>query len=94
MASKVSKNGARLTVTEYEVRHIDIDGDATDVENFDTVAEANKRAFDIVDKGEAVASVVEKHVSVYPAHLADEPSVYTEVAIFGDQSAIAAWRGT
>jgi hypothetical protein len=93
MASKVTQRGSMLTVTEYEVRHIDQDGEATDVEHFDSVAEATSRAFRIVERGESAASAVEKHVSVYPAHLSDKPSVYTEVATFGDESAIKAWRG-
>ena len=83
------KNGCCRTI-EWEVRGIDKHGDADDVNHFTTLAGAQNYAR--ATETEHTATVIERHTSFRPAHLAPgEPDVYAIVATSGDAEALAAW---
>lgn len=90
MSERVSKNGNRVTVTEYEVREINIDGDAINVDHHDTKSAALKQAdaYHFAPGGVVVAVVVEKHVSKYPHH--GEPDQFTTLYSNGSRDALVA----
>ena len=90
MSEKISKDGNRVTITEFECREIDQYGDAQNVDHFDTKAEAIVAAERYIAGG-GVAAAVEKHVSRYPMFLCANPSVYKTVATFGSKKALELW---
>lgn len=77
-------------LTEYEVRPIDTDGDAIDMDAFTKVADAIKYARRIAPNYPAV--VVERHRMIIEddslAH-----SDYEVVAHFGDDAVLRLWGG-
>ena len=81
---KVYKDGCRVAYTEYEVMPLDEDGDCIDVDHFDTKQEAIAAAHEYMADG-ALAVVVEKHVSRYPAHMFAEADSYTSLLKLGDK---------
>lgn len=94
---KLLRGGSVLRVTEYEVRGINANGDALDVEHHETEAQALEAASRVL-RGEAVAWVIERHISYRPAHMAPrdkEPDAYTQIATGGDRAALIAggWVG-
>jgi hypothetical protein len=94
MSTKVSRNGNRVRITEYEVREITADGDAVDVHHFDTKDEAKREAAryaQALPVNEVVAVAVEKHVSKHPHN--GEADVYETLATYGSPDALSAWRG-
>lgn len=90
MTDKVSKDGNRLVVTEYETRTIDQYGDVENVCHWASKAEAIAYARKLVDDSSALAVVVEKHISRRPAFLFNEPDTYRTVATFGNVQALEA----
>ena len=88
MPTKVYKDKTRCAVTEYEVRTINEDGDAEDVEHFETEIEARKAAAEIIETS-AVAVAIEKHTSKRPHFLFAEPDVYKTIATFGSTLALS-----
>jgi hypothetical protein len=89
---RILKDGT-LKLTEYELRHINADGDAFDVHHGDTQEEALRYGALGDHNGETVALVLEKHVSYHPAwHTPDgqDPDTYTLIATFGDANALRA----
>lgn len=89
MPERVSKDGNRVTITQFEVRELNADGDAIDVSHYETKTEALAAALRLIESG-SLAVGVEKHVSRHPAHLAAEPDTYTTLAVFGDRDALEA----
>lgn len=85
---RVSKDGHRITLTEYEVRTLDLYGDSIQVLHFPTREAALAAAPHEIGKDGCMAVAVEKHVSKRPAFLASEPDKYTVIATFGDRKAL------
>jgi len=83
-----SKDKVSIKVVEYETRSIDEFGDASEVFHFETREEAILCAKRMVEHGEEVAAVVEKHTRKYPSFLHKDPSVYKTIAVFGDPQAL------
>ena len=90
MKDKISHGGSAITVTEYEVRHIDEYGDAQDVNHYENKRAAMDAAKKSLDAGYK-AVVVEKHISRRPAFLFAEPDTFTTVAVMGDKAALELW---
>lgn len=84
MNQRISKDGNRVTMTEWEVRTLDQYGDALDVTHWPN--EAMARAYVVTLASSAW--VIEKHTSRRPAHLFANPDVYVTVAKGGDESAL------
>jgi len=98
MKDRISKDGNRITATEFEVRPLNADGDSEDVLHYPTQATAMAEAKALLAIGyyqteetpiKAVA--VEKHVSRRPAHLHSEPDTFTTLAVMGDKAALEMW---
>jgi hypothetical protein len=95
MHTKISKDKNRLTVTEYDVRPIDENGDVIDPVPCRSFAEARAVAEEIEKFGKhggvsVAALVIEKHVARYPAHLFAEGDTYTLLEARGNRSALVA----
>lgn len=97
MPEKVWKDGNRVTITEYEVRWLDANGEPIEVEHFETPEEAIKEVEKADFKQESechsepiLAAVVEKHVSKWPSHRFKDPNIYTTIFTKGDESALKA----
>lgn len=88
MSKRIFKDGCRMEEIEFEVRTIDAYGDSQDVSHFEIEQEAI--AYAKREAGSAVAVVVEKHFSRYPAHLFAKPSDYKILATYGDRDALQA----
>lgn len=98
MPSKPLLKGVGLKTTEYDVRQLNIWGDAQDINFYETKEEAIKEARKIRSAEPAenpddriVAVVVEKHVTKMPAHLFGDPNVYTPLLVIGDKQALSEW---
>lgn len=82
------------TVTEYEVRYIDVHGDAIDVENFDTldaaIAEASRHAGAWIGS-DFVAVAVERVDNIISAEDRLLDKTHATVYTCGDLSALWAW---
>lgn len=82
------------TVTEYDVRYIDVHGDAIDVDHFDTaeaaIAEASRHAGAWIGSN-FVAVAVERAVRLLNAEDKTLDMTYTTVYTCGDLSALWAW---
>ncbi len=82
------------TVTEYDVRYIDVHGDAIDIEHFDTaeaaIAEASRHAGAWIGSN-FVAVAVERAVRLLNAEDKTLDMTYTTVYTCGDLSALWAW---
>lgn len=82
------------TVTEYEVRYIDVHGDAIDVENFDTldaaIAEASRHAGAWIGSN-FVAVAVERVDNIISAEDRLLDKKHATVYTCGDLSALWAW---
>ncbi len=79
-----------MRLTEYEVREINADGDAVNVNHYATEAEAindAERLAAVLPVDEAVAVVVEKHASTHPH---TKPDRFETLATYGDPAALAA----
>jgi len=74
--------------TEYDVRHIDGDGECIDLEHHKTRAEAMRSAADCMAHQRAAAVIVEKHRMMIEDDSL-EGSEYTTIASFGSADAIA-----
>ncbi len=74
--------------TEYEVRTINVDGDAMDVNHYGTKTGALEDAAKYELLGEVKAIVVEKHTSYYP--FGQRPDDYTILFTRGDEAALKA----
>ena len=79
---KVYKDGCRVAYTEYEVRPLNEHGDCIDVDHFDTGQESIASAHKYMAGG-ALAVVVEKHVSRYPACMFRESDTYKTLLRLG-----------
>jgi hypothetical protein len=98
MKDRISKDGSKIVVTEYEVRLLNADGVCEDVCHYPTKAEAMAEAKRLLAAGyyqtEATrikAVAVEKHISRRPAHLHAEPDTFTTLAVMGDKDALEMW---
>ena len=90
--SKALKSGAYETL-EYEMRLIDVNGDAFDVHFGETPEEVKTHGALGDHDGEAVAYVIEKHIRFDPAHLTPagrEPDEYETLETAGDKAALVA----
>ena len=87
MSERISKDGTKITMVEYEVREINADGDAIDVHHFVTKPAALAAAPSFI-AGDTVAVGVEKHTSKRPAFCFSEPDVYKTIATFGNEAAL------
>lgn len=85
---KILKDKNRMISTEYEVREINADGDAIDVNHYDTLEEAKIYANSLMQTHGAIAVVIEKHISKRPAHMFADPDVYESVLTLGDKGAL------
>jgi hypothetical protein len=76
--------------TEYEIRSIDIFGDAIDVDHYQTKSEAleQSKTFELTGEREVKAIVVEKHTRYYP--FGRKPDDYTVLFTRGDEAALKA----
>ena len=88
MPQKVSKDGNRVVIVEYEVREVDEFGDAIDTDHYETETEALQAAEKSRWSEEAAAVVVEKHTSRRPSRLYDKPDTYETVHTSGDEQAL------
>lgn len=88
MPKHVWKDGNRCTITEFDVREIDAEGDVVDVNSYDTETEAVRTAHKRLQ--EATAVVVEKCVRHFPAHRFAKHVEYTTIYIGGDIAALKA----
>jgi hypothetical protein len=92
---KISKDKTRLTVTEYELRWLDLYGDSQDVIHCETEAEAREYVRRDAFATGIAAWVIEKHVTRYPAYLFADASVYTKIGSGGDLESLhmGGWIG-
>ena len=98
MKDRISKDGSRITATEFEVRPLNADGDSEDVLHYPTASAAMAEAKALLAAGyyqtEATpikAVAVEKHVSRRPAHLHAKPDTFTTLAVMGDKAVLELW---
>lgn len=84
-----NRSSNKMTITEYQVREIDADGDAIDVQSFDAETAAVEHASHVAARG-AVAVVVEKHIARYPAWAHETPDTYRTISTQGDPEALRA----
>ena len=82
------KDGCRTVTTEFEVRELNANGDALNVDHYDTKGEALAAADRLLKRGVA-AVVVEKHISRAPACYWKTSDTYKTVAMLGDAAVIA-----
>jgi len=98
MSRAILQRGSVVRETEFETRGINQDGDAVDVDHYDSAPEAIARGAEMLGTddglgGRISAWVVERHVSYHPAHLAPrgrEPDEYTTIDSGGDVAALRA----
>lgn len=90
MPKKISKNQNRITITEYQVSEIDIDGE---IDNISGSKETKKEAIELAKRivgDDVLAVVVEKVVTRHPMHLYSDPQTHDVVFTIGDQQALSA----
>jgi hypothetical protein len=90
MPKKISKNKNRVTITEYQVSEIDIDGE---IENVSGSVETKDEAIELAKRivgDDVLAVVVEKVVTRHPMHLYNDPQTYDVIFTIGDQQALLA----
>jgi hypothetical protein len=92
MPQRITHDGSGVTITEFDLRYLNADGESVDVDHFETKLEAIRAARKYAFGEEVVALVVEKHVSKHPAHWHDQPRAYTTVLELGNADALAAWN--
>jgi hypothetical protein len=94
MPTRIFKDGCRMVVTEYEVRTLDVNGDAINIDGYETSSKALAVAKKITLDETVKAVVVEKHVRKYPAQMFRVPDVYTTLGTFGSPEALnnGAWQ--
>jgi predicted small metal-binding protein len=84
MKTKKLYCGSVSKTCEYEVRELDEDGEALDVNHFDSKREAMDHMKRIESR--AVAIVVEKVTKYFPARFGDDK--YERIAFIGNQDAL------
>ena len=88
---KRNRQWATVTQSEYEIREINTDGDAYNVDHFATKEDALSVAqARLASDPNTVAVVVEHCTSHYDEHGDRREADYTTVATFGDEAALLA----
>tara|TARA_R100001530_G_scaffold15059_2_gene13493 strand:- start:1002 stop:1289 length:288 start_codon:yes stop_codon:yes gene_type:complete len=84
----------RIRFIEYEVRPLNLDGDAIRVDHFETKQEAIADADYVMSSSEpdVAAVVVERHIKKYPAWEFSEPENYETVHTVGNADVITLWN--